>query len=571
MHDSHTCDGSESPRMPSTPFELKTNQHDDCTHKTQIHWTVRDTKPIPTGLALLAQEPTATFTTARQSIVQDQQGHSQILPDNSVNGQNKSDQPLFHSEHTGMHQDSPCKNHGTDNTSCEKFDVSAHELMQDVFSQQSLPTPTVADTHTTTMLLQKPRVVTLGCRLNGAESDMMQAWAAQGGPPNTIIVNTCAVTTAAERQARQTIRQLRRDNPDAFIMATGCAVQLRAKKFASMPEIDRLIGNNKKHDPSRFRASTSDHPVPRVDVGPIGTQVVADMPVVPLYGRAKAFVQVQNGCNHFCTFCTIPLARGRSRSVPATAIVSYIQQLIDQGAQEIVLTGVDLTSYQDPAGGSLADLVTKILHEVPALMRLRLSSVDSMEIDEALAEALTTNPRIMPHLHLSLQAGSNPILAAMKRRHTREQAIQLCHSLKKARPEMTFGADFITGFPGEDELMFAETMDLVHACQLTYLHVFPFSPRPGTPAARMSNPVPSAIVKDRAAQLRARGHEALMAHCAGQIGRTVTLLTEKNNRGHADDFAMVHLRQQMPADRIVQARLVQADPSGFLVGDVVEC
>jgi threonylcarbamoyladenosine tRNA methylthiotransferase MtaB len=383
--------------------------------------------------------------------------------------------------------------------------------------------------------VSKAKVVTMGCRLNFSESEVMKTWADAQGLDNAIIVNTCAVTSEAERQARQKIRQLRRRHPDAYIIATGCAVQLRPKAFAAMGEIDRVVGNAAKESATHFVSKQG----PRVQVGPMpATHGLDQFPYVSAQGKVKAFVQVQNGCNHFCTFCTIPLARGRARSVAPDAVVSHVAQILDQGVQEIVLTGVDLTSY-DWDGMMLGGLVHHMLDTLPHLRRLRLSSLDSIEVDEQLEHLITHNPRVMPHIHLSLQSGSDPILASMKRRHTRDQAIRVCRTLKDKRPEIALGADFITGFPGETEAMFQETMDMVDACQLSHLHVFPYSRRPGTPAARMTHQVDSVTIKERAQRLRYKGSQALYAHLSAQIGKTITILAEQKDRGHADDFSDV--------------------------------
>ena len=389
----------------------------------------------------------------------------------------------------------------------------------------------------------------MGCRLNSAESEVMQSWADQKGLKNTIVVNTCAVTAEAERQARQKIRQLRRQNPEAYIIATGCAVQLRPKAFSAMGEVDRVVGNGLKESMHDFVADKA----PRVQVGPMpATHGMDQFPFLPMKGKVKAFVQVQNGCNHFCTFCTIPLARGRARSVAPEILVPHVAQIIDQGVKEVVLTGVDLTSY-DWKGVTLGGLVSHLLDHVPGLKRLRLSSLDSIEVDPVLARLITEDSRIMPHIHLSLQAGSNAILESMKRRHTRDQAIHLCQFLKAQRPDIVLGADFIAGFPGETEAMFQETLDLVDQCHLTHLHVFPYSRRPGTPAARMSCQVDSATIKDRARILRAKGQQALNAHLSFQAGKTISILAEKHDRGHADDFSTVVLDSPVPAPGVYKA------------------
>ena len=402
------------------------------------------------------------------------------------------------------------------------------------------------------LIMTSTRVVTLGCRLNAAESEVMKTWASDQQMDNTIIVNTCAVTNEAERQARQTIRRLRRENPDAYIIATGCAVQLRPKVFAAMPEIDRILGNDAKADAAHFSPIQDQ----RVHVGPIEQKVVDQVPLVQASeGQIKAFIQVQNGCNHFCTFCTIALARGRSRSVPLGLLIPQIKHFLDQGVLEIILTGVDLTSYDD-GGLTLGGMIKALLKALPQLKRLRLSSLDSMEVDDDLFQVITEEPRILPHVHLSLQSGSNIILQAMKRRHHREQAIELCGKLKRHRPEMALGADFITGFPGESEEMFQETLDLVHQCQLTYLHVFPFSKRPGTPASRMSHQITPEIIKNRAARLRHSGQQALEGFLEEKIGKILNVLAENPSRGHSDDFTDVHFSTPVRGLEMVRARVI---------------
>lgn len=366
----------------------------------------------------------------------------------------------------------------------------------------------------------------------------MRTWAQEQGLNHAIIVNTCAVTQEAERQARQTIRKLRREHPDAYIIATGCAVQLRPQSFQRMPEIDRLVGNNQKDNPESF-SPTAD----AVAVGPMTQTRIEHAPLTtPSPGQVKAFLQVQNGCNHFCTFCTIAVARGRSRSLAVNKVIDQVHHLVNHGIYEIILTGVDLTSYEDQDHpGGLGALIQSILKSVPSLQRLRISSIDSMEVDERLFDMLTQESRVMPHVHLSLQAGSNAILAAMKRRHQREHAIELCQRLKSHRPDIAIGADFIAGFPGETDAMFAETLDLVEACGLTHLHVFPFSKRPGTPAARMPNQVDGTIIKNRASLLRTRGQEALRHHWMSQKGRVVSVLVENQHKGHTSDFSPITL------------------------------
>ena len=339
-------------------------------------------------------------------------------------------------------------------------------------------------------------VVTFGCRLNITESEMIRRAAEPLG--DAVIVNTCAVTAEAVRQARQNIRRIRRERPDARIVVTGCAAQTEPDTFAAMTEVDRVIGNEEKLDP---RAWTASWPaIRRVAVGDImAVKRHAAHAVDSIEGHTRAFLQVQNGCGHRCTFCIIPFGRGNSRSLPMDDCVAQARRLAARSYRELVLTGVDITSYGADLAGAprLGALVKRILKEIPELARLRLSSINSVEADDDLFDALANEPRLMPHLHLSLQAGDDLILKRMKRRHTRKRAIEFCNSVRRLRPDVAFGADIIAGFPTETEAMFARSLDLVEECGLTQLHVFPFSPRPGTPAARMPQ-LDRAIVKERA-------------------------------------------------------------------------
>ncbi len=380
-------------------------------------------------------------------------------------------------------------------------------------------------------------VITFGCRLNAYESEAIRRVA---GDTEAVVLNTCAVTAEAVRQARQAIRKIRRERPEARIIVTGCAAQTEAETFAGMPEVDRVLGNAEKLDPAVWRHLGQSE---RVTVGDIFAVKRASAPAVEGFdGRVRGFVQVQNGCDHRCTFCVIPFGRGNSRSVPMTEVVAQVRRLVANGCREVVLTGVDITSY----GGDLPDaprlgtLVKRILKEVPELDRLRLSSIDSVEADADLLGALAEEPRLMPHLHLSLQAGDDLILKRMKRRHLRADAIKFCAEARRLRPDVVFGADVIAGFPTETEEMFTRSLDLVDECGLTYLHVFPFSPRPGTPAARMPQ-VPAAVVKDRARRLRERGAAALRRHLDGEVGRRRRVLVEAAGRGRTEQFTPVRL------------------------------
>ena len=372
--------------------------------------------------------------------------------------------------------------------------------------------------------MSAPRFTTLGCRLNAYETEAMKALAEDAGVRDALVVNTCAVTSEAVRKARQEIRRLRRDNPDAPIIVTGCAAQTEPDTFAAMPEVTRVIGNSEKMQPATWASLTPDliGQTERVQVDDIMSVRETASHLIDGFGtRARAYVQVQNGCDHRCTFCIIPYGRGNSRSVPAGVVVEQIKRLVAEGYLEVVLTGVDLTSWGAdlPATPRLGDLVRRILRLVPDLARLRISSIDSIEADPALMEAIATEPRLMPHLHLSLQAGDDMILKRMKRRHLRDDAIAFCTEARALRPDMVFGADIIAGFPTETEAMFENSLKLVEDCGLTWLHVFPFSPRKGTPAARMPQ-VNGAVVRDRAARLRAAGNATVARHLSAQVGQT---------------------------------------------------
>jgi len=402
-----------------------------------------------------------------------------------------------------------------------------------------------------------PVFSTFGCRLNACETASMRKLAADAGAGNAVVVNTCAVTAEAVRKARREIRRLRRRNPNARLIVTGCAAQTEPQTFARMEEVDVVIGNAEKMQPATWRA---------LSAGSLGEdgKVVADgiiaraLPAVPpegsAGGRTRAHVQIQNGCDHRCTFCIIPYGRGDSRSVPADAVVDRIGRLADKGFNEVVLTGVDLTSWGAdlPARPKLGDLVLRILKNVPGLPRLRLSSLDAIEADEDLLQAIATEPRLMPHLHLSLQAGDDMILKRMKRRHLRDDAIRFCEEVRKLRPDMTFGADIIAGFPTETGAMFENSLKLVEECGLTWLHVFPYSSRSGTPAARMPQ-VERSVIASRANRLRAVGREQAGRHLAGQVGRTHRILMEGSHLGRTEQFARVALAEPRTGGSIVTA------------------
>jgi threonylcarbamoyladenosine tRNA methylthiotransferase MtaB len=392
-------------------------------------------------------------------------------------------------------------------------------------------------------------VVTFGCRLNAYESEVIRRQAQGAGVDNAVVVNTCAVTAEAVRQSRQTIRKLKRERPDARIVVTGCAAQTEPATFAGMPEVALVLGNEEKVSAAAWRdqrnrlASFELAAEEKVVVNDIMavTETAAHL-VDGLEGRARAFVQVQNGCDHRCTFCIIPYGRGNSRSVPMGDVVAQVRRLCARGFREIVLTGVDLTSYGAslPGAPKLGTLVKQILKHVPELARLRLSSIDSVEADRDMLDAFAADERLMPHLHLSLQAGDDLILKRMKRRHLRRDAIAFCDQVRRLRPDVVFGGDIIAGFPTESEDMFARSLDLVDECGLTHLHVFPFSPRPGTPAARMPQ-VPRDIVKDRARRLREKGEAVLRAHLDAQVGRTRGVLVESPRQGRTEHFTPVNL------------------------------
>ncbi|GGE36564.1 tRNA (N(6)-L-threonylcarbamoyladenosine(37)-C(2))-methylthiotransferase MtaB [Primorskyibacter flagellatus] len=410
--------------------------------------------------------------------------------------------------------------------------------------------------------MSAPVFATLGCRLNAYETEAMKELAEAAGVENAVVVNTCAVTAEAVRKARQDIRRLRRENPSAKIIVTGCAAQTEPETFAAMAEVDHVIGNTEKMQADTWRGFAPDliGETERVVVDDIMSVTETAGHLIDGFGRHRAYVQVQNGCDHRCTFCIIPFGRGNSRSVPAGVVVDQIKRLVDRGFNEVVLTGVDLTSWGAdlPAAPRLGDLVRRILKLVPDLARLRISSIDSIEADPALMECIATEPRLMPHLHLSLQAGDDMILKRMKRRHLRDDAIRFCEEARALRPAMTFGADIIAGFPTETEAMFSNSLKLVEDCGLTWLHVFPYSPRPGTPAARMPQ-VRGPAIKERAARLRAAGDQRVAAHLAAQVGTAQTVLTEGPRMGRTEQFAEVHFASDQPEGRIITARITSHD------------
>jgi threonylcarbamoyladenosine tRNA methylthiotransferase MtaB len=412
-------------------------------------------------------------------------------------------------------------------------------------------------------------VVTFGCRLNAYESEVIRRQAQAAGLADTVVVNTCAVTAEAVRQSRQTIRRLKRERPDSRIVVTGCAAQTEPQTFADMPEVALVLGNEEKvsaqawrvHRDALARASLDLLAEDKVAVNDImAVKETAAHLVDGLEGRARAFVQVQNGCDHRCTFCIIPYGRGNSRSVAMGEVVAQVRRLAARGYREVVLTGVDLTSYgaRLPGAPRLGTLVTQILKHVPELARLRLSSIDSVEADHDLLDAFANDARLMPHLHLSLQAGDDLILKRMKRRHLRADAIAFCAQMRRLRPDIVFGGDIIAGFPTESEAMFARSLDLVDDCGLTHLHVFPFSPRPGTPAERMPQ-VPRDLVKDRARRLRAKGETALRRHLDAQIGVTHRVLVESNDLGRTEHFTQMRFAAPIEPGVIVDVTVTGHD------------
>jgi threonylcarbamoyladenosine tRNA methylthiotransferase MtaB len=404
--------------------------------------------------------------------------------------------------------------------------------------------------------MSAPRFSNHGCRLNAYEVEAMRDLAGQAGLENAVVVNTCAVTAEAVRKARQDIRKLRRAHPEARLIVTGCAAQTEPETFAQMAEVDAVIGNTEKMMPETWKGLAADFigETESVQVDDIMSVKETAGHLIDGFGtRSRAYVQVQNGCDHRCTFCIIPFGRGNSRSVPAGVIVDQIKRLVQKGFNEVVLTGVDLTSWGAdlPAAPKLGDLVMRILKLVPDLPRLRISSIDSIEVDENLMQAIATEPRLMPHLHLSLQHGDDMILKRMKRRHLRDDAIAFCEEARRLRPEMTFGADIIAGFPTETEEMFANSLKLVIECDLTWLHVFPYSARPGTPAARMPA-VKGPAIKERAARLRAAGEAQVVRHLSAQVGQRHNVLMESPTMGRTEQFTEVHFDRPQTEGAIVE-------------------
>ncbi len=410
-------------------------------------------------------------------------------------------------------------------------------------------------------MTSKTDIVTFGCRLNSYESEVMRRHAEDAGLDDIIIVNTCAVTAEATRQARQSIRRMKRERPDTPIIVTGCAAQIDPKQFAEMDEVAQVLGNQEKLEAKSFKGLDLIG-AERVQVNDIFSVKETAGHLIDGFGeRARAFVQIQNGCNHRCTFCIIPYGRGNSRSVPMGESIDQIKRLVERGFHEVVLTGVDITSYGEdlPGTPTLGTLVQKILKLVPDLPRLRISSIDSIEVDEPLYDAIIGDARLMPHLHLSLQAGDNMVLKRMKRRHMREDAIEFCNRVSKARPEMVYGADIIAGFPTETDAMFENSLKLIEECDLTWLHVFPYSEREGTPAARMPS-VPKAIRKERANLLRAAGERQTIKLFDRSINKTAKMLIERvrdggTAHGHTEQFIPVLVETNAKAGDMIEVVL----------------
>lgn len=397
-----------------------------------------------------------------------------------------------------------------------------------------------------------PELVTFGCRLNTYESEVMRSHAQNAGLDDAIIINTCAVTKEAERQARQSIRKLHRKHPNKKIIVTGCSAQINPGMYGEMDEVARVIGNDKKLDASTWQSMDG----AKVIVNDImSVKETASHLVEGFEGRARAFVQVQNGCDHRCTFCIIPYGRGNSRSVPIGEIVAQVRSLVEQGYQEIVFTGVDVTSYGPdlPGAPTFGQMIRRVLALVPELKRLRLSSLDPVEIDDDLWRLIAEEPRLMPHLHMSLQAGDDMILKRMKRRHLRQDAIDMARRARDLRPDMAFGADIIAGFPTETDEMFENTLNIIEECDLIHCHIFPYSEREGTPAAKMPQVDPG-LRKERAARLRAKGDQQLSNFLKNQINRNHQVIVEKNNFGRSENFSPVRVDGEYEQGTLLSVR-----------------
>lgn len=411
-------------------------------------------------------------------------------------------------------------------------------------------------------------VVTFGCRLNAYESEVIRENALKSGLDDAIVFNTCAVTAEAERQARQAIRRARRENPNARIIVTGCSAQVNPQEYGQMPEVDMVIGNEEKLKPESFPSIIAGSE--KILVNDImSVKETAAHLVTNFEGKTRAFVQVQNGCDHRCTFCIIPYGRGNSRSVPVGEIVSHVRALVEHGYKEVVITGVDISDYGKdlPGQPTLGQMMRRVLALVPELPRMRLSSIDVAEVDADIYRLMEDEPRLMPHMHISLQAGDDMILKRMKRRHSRQDALDFCAKMRKLRPDVAFGADIITGFPTETEEMFANTLKLVEEADLTYLHVFPYSSRKGTPAARMPQ-VLKEVRKERAARLRALGKQQEQKLYDTFIGKQVSAITELGGIARTDNFVPVKLAGEVRAGRLVNVSVTGKNNSE-LQGSVI--
>jgi threonylcarbamoyladenosine tRNA methylthiotransferase MtaB len=410
-------------------------------------------------------------------------------------------------------------------------------------------------------------VVNFGCRLNSYEGEVIKQKASDAGLSGAIIFNSCAVTAEAERQVRQSIRRARKENPNAKIIVTGCSAQVHPEMYAGMEEVDKVIGNQEKLE-SRGYAFAIDSAEKALVNDIMSVKETASHMVTSFDGRARAFVQVQNGCDHRCTFCIIPFGRGNSRSVPVGDVVAQVKKLVEQGFNEVVLTGVDISDYGKdlPGAPTLGQMMRRLLALVPELPRLRLSSIDAVEVDDELFQLIASEPRLMPHIHVSLQAGDDMVLKRMKRRHLRQDAIDFCQRVRAARPDVVFGADIIAGFPTETDEMFENTLAIVEEAGLTYLHVFPYSARAGTPAAKMPQ-VKKDVRKERAARLRAAGEKQLAAYLSSRVGKTERVVVEKPRIGRTEGFAMVELSSDCTPGSIVEVYIVSAHQA-FLKADV---
>lgn len=410
------------------------------------------------------------------------------------------------------------------------------------------------------------KIVTFGCRLNTYESEVMRQFIDEANE-EVIVFNTCAVTAEAERQARQAIRKARRENPNVKIIVTGCSAQVSPDAYSTMPEVDRVLGNDDKLKADNFRFDTFNTEKAIVNDIMSVTETAGHL-ISNFQGKSRAFIQVQNGCDHRCTFCIIPFGRGNSRSVPMGDIVNQTRLLVESGYQEIVLTGVDITAYGAdlPGQPKLGEMVRRLLALVPDIQRLRISSIDSVEVDDNVLHLVENEPRLMPHFHLSLQAGDDLILKRMKRRHLRDDAIRMCEEFRKRRPDVVFGADLIAGFPTETEEMFQNTLKIVDECNLTYLHVFPYSKRPGTPAARMPQ-VKSDLIKDRAKRLRELGERKELEFLKAQVGLNAKVLVESDTLGRTEHFCPVDLTH-LPAELKIEGSIIPLTISGVVNGNL---